>query len=504
MLLNITILELAPTVTYSLENLTLIRGETMDTLEPQLVAGFVDNWSIIGSLPEGLLFENGTLSGTSLFNSTASSYTVRAENSGGFFLVEFNITVVEPTSVLSINPAEFTILRDDTTMAVQVNNSGGMVEHWHIFPDLPAGLAMENGFISGIATENSSTILYTIWGNNSGGSGSVSFTLTVYESDMVVVTPSPNSTPMTVLYILLALLFFFVLAVTLIVISSRKRVEELKLALAPGQEQEHLRSPEHSESGIETTGATASSQTELLGTSTGANTVGELSSETVIVTATSVDAVAESSQAESRNQSTEGKLLDLPTVVEITEAISGKMLIELPDEVAPSQMLTGKTIVDLTAKPDAAERWTGKEIVDLPDEVAPSQMLSGKKIVNLTAKPDSAEISGGKMVVDLPDEVAPSQMLTGKKIVNLTAKPESAEMSGGKMVVDLPDGLGASEMLTGKKIVNLTAKPESAEMSGGKMVVDLPDGLGASEMLTGKKIDKFPSGHESFQADEED
>ena len=41
-------------------------------------------------------------------------------------------------------------------------------------------------------------------------------------------------------------------------------------------------------------------------------------------------------------------------------------------------------------------------------------------------------------------------------------------------------------------------------MSGGKMVVDLPDGLGASEMLTGKKIDKFPSGHESFQADEED
>ena len=72
------------------------------------------------------------------------------------------------------------------------------------------------------------------------------------------------------------------------------------------------------------------------------------------------------------------------------------------------------------------------------------------------------------------------------------------------MVVDLPDGLGASEMLTGKKIVNLTAKPESAEMSGGKMVVDLPDGLGASEMLTGKKIDKFPSSHESFQADEED
>ena len=178
-------------------------------------------------MPDGLLFDNGSLFGhAQWFNSTASSSHCSGLRTPAvsLTLVEFNFNhVVEPASVLSIDPAEFSlILRDDTTMAVQVNNSGGMVEHWHIFPDLPAGLAMENGFISGIATENSSTILYTIWGNNSGGSGSVSFTLTVYESDMVVVTPSPNSTPMTVLYILLALLFFFVLAVTLIVISSRK------------------------------------------------------------------------------------------------------------------------------------------------------------------------------------------------------------------------------------------------------------------------------------------
>ena len=226
--LNMTILEPIPSVIYSPENLTLIRGETMEILKPELGIGFVEIWEINATLPDGLLFDNGSISGTPLFNSTTSSYTVRAENSGGFFLVVINITVVEPTSVLSINPAEFTILRDDTTMAVQVNNSGGMVEQWQIYPFLPSGLTMENGFISGIATENSSAILYTIWGNNSGGSDSVSFTLTVENPERVSIQSSPDSTPISPLFLLFGVLLVLMLLLTLLGIFSRKQEEEQK------------------------------------------------------------------------------------------------------------------------------------------------------------------------------------------------------------------------------------------------------------------------------------
>jgi hypothetical protein len=420
--LNITIFEPAPTVFYSSENLTLIRGEAMITSEPVLGVGLVENWSITDSLPDGLLFEGGSISGTPLFNSTIISYTVRAENTGGLVLVSINITVVEPVSVLSIDPTKFSITRNNTSMAVQVNNSGGMVEQWHISPSLPAGLTMENGFVSGIATVNHSEIIYTIWGNNSGGSDSVSFTLTIYNPDVKVVMPSPNSTPLNLLFLLCGALIVIIFLLTFFGAFSKKRVEEQKLALVPGQEEENLRLANNSESDIETDGTVESSQNDAMGTSTGTDTEDSFS-ETLLVATTTIDAAVEDSpQAAATETSTEEKILHLPTVVEITEAITGEMIVDLPDEVDSSQMLTGKMIVDLSGKlqtPEIPEIPTGKMIVDLPDEVDPSQMLTGKKIVDLSGNPQTPEIPEiptGKIIVNLPDEVDPSQMLTGKKL----------------------------------------------------------------------------------------
>jgi len=420
--LNITIFEPGPIVFYSSENLTLIRGEAMITSEPVLGVGLVENWSITDSLPDGLLFEGGSISGTPLFNSTIISYTVRAENTGGLVLVLINITVVEPASVLSIDPTKFSITRDNTSMAVQVNNSGGMVEQWQILPSLPAGLTMENGFVSGIATVNQSEIIYTIWGNNSGGSDSVSFTLTIYNPDVKVVTPSPNSTPLNLLFLLCGALIVIIFLLTFFGVFSKKRVEEQKLALVPGQEEENLRLAKNSESDIETDETVESSQNDTMGTSTGTDTEDSFS-ETLLVATTSIDAAVEDSpQAAATETSTEEKILHLPTVVEITEAITGKMIVDLPDEVDSSQMLTAKKVVDLSGKlqtPELPEIPTGKMIVDLPDEVDSSQMLTGKKIVDLSGKPQTPElpeIPTGKMIVNLPDEVDSSQMLTGKKL----------------------------------------------------------------------------------------
>ena len=59
--------------------------------------------------------------------------------------------------------------------------TGGNVETWEIYPDLPLGLTFIDGMISGTPTVNSTRTNYTIWANNTGGSASTMINLTVVE-----------------------------------------------------------------------------------------------------------------------------------------------------------------------------------------------------------------------------------------------------------------------------------------------------------------------------------
>jgi hypothetical protein len=413
---TIVILEPAPIVSYSLENLTLIRGETMTLLEPLLGEGLVEYWGLNASLPDGLLFDNGSIFGTPVVNSTSTIHTVWAWNSGGIAYVSINLTILEPVSILSIDPAEFSLTQDNTTMAVLVKNTGGMVEQWQMSPSLPIGLKMQNGFISGIAAENQSETIYTIWGNNSGGSSSVTFTLTVFNPDVEIATASPSSLPLTALLVLIGILLAFLLLLLYIGVFTGKNVEQQKLALVPGQEGENQLLLQSSTSDADTHHIDQTLYAGMHGGNTDTSEGATLSSET-LVSMTSPFVPVEGSEPNNADEmSNEGQLLDLPTVVEIAEARTGKGLVDLPSVAAPSQMLTGKKIVDLLPKPVASEKGTGKAVVDLPSADAPSQMLTGKKIVDLLPKPEATEKRTGKVVVDLPDSLGASEMLTGKKI----------------------------------------------------------------------------------------
>ncbi len=57
--------------------------------------------------------------------------------------------------------------------------SGGVADNWSIEPALPPGLIFVNGYVVGVATTNLSQTTYTVWANNSGGSASATFNLTV-------------------------------------------------------------------------------------------------------------------------------------------------------------------------------------------------------------------------------------------------------------------------------------------------------------------------------------
>jgi alpha-tubulin suppressor-like RCC1 family protein len=178
--LTITVLEPVATVVYVPENITLTRGEDNASLVPLLAGGMVASWSISPDLPEGLVFDNGSITGVPLVNMTNTTFTVMALNSGGMAFAFLNITVVEPVAVLAFNES-FLGTRGETLFNATVENTGGTVATWAIEPALPSGVSFTNGRLFGVAQANLSETVFTLWANNSGGSVNLTFTLVVLE-----------------------------------------------------------------------------------------------------------------------------------------------------------------------------------------------------------------------------------------------------------------------------------------------------------------------------------
>ena len=186
--LTITILEPVATVVYVPENITLTRGEDNASIVPILGGGMVASWSISPELPDGMVFDNGSITGVPLVNSTNTTYTVMALNSGGVAFAFLNITVVEPVAILAFNES-FLGTRGETLFNATVNNTGGMVATWEIEPALPKGVGLWNGWLYGTPSVNLSETTFTMWANNSGGSANITFTIEVIEPVVIIDYP---------------------------------------------------------------------------------------------------------------------------------------------------------------------------------------------------------------------------------------------------------------------------------------------------------------------------
>jgi hypothetical protein len=88
-------------------------------------------------------------------------------------------------TVPSISPTTISqVLTNDTTMAyIEFTSEGGHIESWEISPALPAGINFDinSGRISGTPSEIVEETTYTVYANNSAGSGTASITLSVIE-----------------------------------------------------------------------------------------------------------------------------------------------------------------------------------------------------------------------------------------------------------------------------------------------------------------------------------
>jgi ELWxxDGT repeat protein len=184
---NITINDVVPNALgYAPENMTLEKGTAMTTNTPSVSGGAVTSWEISPSLPTGLTWgtSDGKISGTpTVLQTTATTYTIWANNSGGSASAQVNITINDAIpNALGYTPENMTLEKGTAMTTNTPNASGGAVTSWEISPSLPSGLSFSTstGALSGTPSVLQTTaITYTIWANNSGGSTSAQVNITI-------------------------------------------------------------------------------------------------------------------------------------------------------------------------------------------------------------------------------------------------------------------------------------------------------------------------------------
>ena len=107
--LNITIADDLAVFSYPNSPYTIVRGYNMSDITPTVTSGTVVSWGIHPSLPSGLSFTNGVISGKPTGNQTITTYTVYANNSGGSATATLQLTINEPTPNIDYSPDNYTL-----------------------------------------------------------------------------------------------------------------------------------------------------------------------------------------------------------------------------------------------------------------------------------------------------------------------------------------------------------------------------------------------------------
>ena len=178
-MLNITILEPIAVLFADPNNFELTRGEDEMNLTLINTGGMVETWTVYPDLPTGLIFGNGTITGTPIVNASLASYEIFANNSGGSASVLVYFKIFEPAANISYSISGFSLINGQDTLFVSPDILGGNPETWEFEPELPDGITFSNGVFTGVPSENLTTTTFTIWANNTGGSSSATIELTV-------------------------------------------------------------------------------------------------------------------------------------------------------------------------------------------------------------------------------------------------------------------------------------------------------------------------------------
>ncbi|OFZ00975.1 MAG: hypothetical protein A2Z97_04835 [Bdellovibrionales bacterium GWB1_52_6] len=185
---TITVLNIAPTsLTYSSNPAVYTKSSAITTNTPSNSGGVITSYTVSPALPAGLTINatTGVISGTPTVLTAATNYTVTGSTG-----VLPNATVVVNITVNDAAPASLTYSANPAvyTNGTQITNNtpsatGGAIVTYIITPLLPDGLDLNpfTGVISGTPKAAAPLTTYTVTGWNTGGSISMSLSITVNE-----------------------------------------------------------------------------------------------------------------------------------------------------------------------------------------------------------------------------------------------------------------------------------------------------------------------------------
>jgi hypothetical protein len=193
--IQITVVDEAPSLWYAaLGNsaLTLSKGIAMQPLMATSSQGPVITCNSQPQLPPGLeLATNCNIEGIATVLRNQSNFLITGSNSGG--TSQYNLTLTindQPLSNILYGVGNYTFAKQVDAVDIEPSYDGGVALLWEIQPQLPTGISFNqsSGAITGTALDVNSTATYTIFANNTGGTGMASLTLT-----FVDITPSAIS-----------------------------------------------------------------------------------------------------------------------------------------------------------------------------------------------------------------------------------------------------------------------------------------------------------------------
>jgi len=201
---NLTVNPPPPDLSFSgYDHLTFTVDSAISTVYPSNTGGSITTCSVEPTLPSGLAIGSTcALSGTPTEVSANTTYTVNGSNAGGYDTATFNLTVndVMPGTPVYAQ-SSFTLELGTSVNIAPPTVGGGTVVSWEVSPSLPSGLTLNNttGAITGtpLSLQVASTS-YTVWANNSGGSASTTFSMSVLAVAPSGLTYSPGALLLTI------------------------------------------------------------------------------------------------------------------------------------------------------------------------------------------------------------------------------------------------------------------------------------------------------------------
>ena len=148
--------------------------------------GTATSWERLDTLPSGLQFSNGIISGTPLGKSELSQYRFKATNQAGSDTVSILIEVVHPPPIFNYPQEQYSFTTGQEITPVAPQLIQGSSNQWTISPPLPAGIEFNpnSGQISGTPAIESDATSYTVSATNDQGSWEESISISVIKNQV--------------------------------------------------------------------------------------------------------------------------------------------------------------------------------------------------------------------------------------------------------------------------------------------------------------------------------